>query len=67
MRVLASSTSALSICADMRSAPWPRMIICSMPSEVATRTRRVLASSNVAFSMYMSAVSASFVYTMWML
>ena len=33
------SVSYFSSAADMRWAPWPRMIICSRPSEVATRTR----------------------------
>ena len=35
----ACSTSAWKVVADRRRAPWPRMIICSAKSEVATRTR----------------------------
>ena len=36
---LACSTSHFSSVAERRCAPCPRMIICSMPSDVATRTR----------------------------
>ena len=59
----ARRTSYSSSEAGMRCAPRPRMMSCSRPSEVATRTRWSRPSSYVVFSMYMSAVSASFVYT----
>ena len=36
----AASTSAWNARAETRSAPWPRMMTCSGPSDVATRTRR---------------------------
>ena len=51
----------------MRIAPLPRMMSCSVASEVTTRVRWCLAMRWVAFSMYMSAVSASLVYTTYRL
>ena len=39
------------------------MMSCSVVSDVTTLVRKRLAISCVVFSMYMSAVSASFVYT----
>ena len=62
-RISASTarTSSWKARADTRSAPLPRMISCSAPSELTTRVRYYLAISWVAFSMYMSAVSASLV------
>ena len=41
----ACSTSARNARADSLRAPWPRMMSCSVPSEVATRTRWCLPSS----------------------
>ena len=45
----------------------PMTIICSSPSDVATVTLCFFPISCVTFSIYMSAVSASFVYTTFML
>ena len=39
MSASACRSSNSSSAADIRTAPWPRIIICSSPSEVATRTR----------------------------
>ena len=54
-------TSSSNSLADNRAHPFPRMMICSNPSDVATVTLWLLPCSWANFSMYWSAVSASFV------